>query len=699
MKKKSIKQWSTLWFTVILLLALAVSAGWNYYWTERSAIEQADQHAETCGETISQMLDEWNLDELSQSNKTKLYQKARETLRRICQRYHHDYLYVFTIDPRTNARHYILCVADDDESDQIVLDERNLGSISDEPLDRCELAIMAGASTMQKEIMSSRYGHEVTWLLPYLNDDGSLRAIIGLDYSVQMQRRKVLYDFLLGIVPVVLALGLGFVIQLILLQKRITNPIHAISDSMHRFSQNSSVKPAPLGINTQDEIGEIASSYEKMTEEISTYIGNIEALTRERVETNIQLDIARRIQNGFVPEKTNLCGNGFSCSALTRPARAVGGDFYDCFKRDEKTACIVMGDVSGKGLTAAIFMTVVKTMIREKLRACLGPAQALNEVNDELCSQNPVNLFATVFAGTLDLVSGRLCYANAGHTHPVILGAVPSYLVPDNGIALGLFEDAGLKDSELVLKPGEGILLYTDGITEAVNPEKQFFGEKRLLCVLSGKEEKKPDRGSEGVAAVSGPGSLVSEAKRMANAAGDEANASGVTANAVEGTENAAEAVVNRVRDAVETFCEGYEPFDDAAVLVLLRNNSRQGFLSLPVALSSFEEVRRAVFDLAGDTCEARQFLLACDEALANIVSYSGAESLEFTCTREGGHLVIIFSDDGIPFDPTAEKPKEKDFDLLDSGGMGLSLIRQNVSSLSYERKNGRNELTMRFDL
>ena len=119
---------------------------------------------------------------------------------------------------------------------------------------------------MQKQVISNRYGHEMTWLLPYLDDDGSLLAIIGVDSSLKMEQMHILGNFLRDIIPVALALSLGFLVQLVLLRRRITNPIHAISDSMYRFARDSSVKPEPLGIKTEDEIGEIAVSYEKMTE-------------------------------------------------------------------------------------------------------------------------------------------------------------------------------------------------------------------------------------------------------------------------------------------------------------------------------------------------------------------------------------------------------------------------------------------------
>ena len=298
-------------------------------------------------------------------------------------------------------------------------------------------------------------------------------------------------------------------------------------------------------------------------------------------------------------------------------------------------------------------MAMIKTVIRVKLIAGLSPAETLNQTNDELCVQNPENLFVTAFLAVLDPVGGELCYANAGHTYPMLLKEEPEFLIPESGIVLDMFEDAGIENHTITLTPGEGILLYTDGVTEAVNPERRFFGEQRLLEAL--KEYR----------------------------------------NDVENVES----VILRVSRVVHDFCAGSEPFDDMAVLALIRKEIKRGWRKIPVALSSFDEIKKALFAVIGETPEARRALLACDEMLTNIVHYSKATNLSFLCDKQNDRLRVAFSDDGIPFDPTAVPLEEKEFDVLDSGGMGLSLIRQTASSAHYEWKNDRNILSLFFSL
>nr|MCR4905831.1 HAMP domain-containing protein [Clostridiales bacterium] len=329
MNKRSIRRWITLCFSVILALSVAVTAAWNYYHVYSHIIEESRNAAESCADIVRYSLDYWNIDELLCASDDEQYRNERSTIRTICQSFDFVYVYVYTIDPETEERRFLFCVAGDDGDEAVVLRERYLGAVSDEPLDKWEKALVAGDRKMQMGKVSTQFGDDVTWLVPYLGDDGSLLAVIGMDHNLEVENAKILHDFLFSVIPVVLSLTMGLLVLLILMRRRILRPIHALSESMSSFARDSSRKPEPVGIRTQDEIGEIAASYEKMTGDISAYVNNIEALTKERVETNVQLDIARRIQYGLVPEKTDLGGDGFGLCAITRPAKAVGGDFYD----------------------------------------------------------------------------------------------------------------------------------------------------------------------------------------------------------------------------------------------------------------------------------------------------------------------------------------------------------------------------------
>ena len=653
MKKGTISRWIMRCTVIVLMITVGVSAAANYQINYKGLLKQRTEWAEACNDIVQGQLRHWNFQELFESADSSQYRSVRQIIHRFCSAFQFDYLYVYTLDPETGDRFYYLCVSSEQSLNEFAEKELTMATMTGTKILEGEKAIFAGERDMQQGFIKNRFGSEINWVAPFLDENGQMVALIGMDYDLEDWYYLIWQDFLKDIIPIVLVQLLGLAVLLYLVQRRVVQPIREISDGMTRFARNTRQKPEPLQVHSRDEIGGIAASFDKMAEDISDYVNNIETLTREQVETNVQLDVARRIQYGMVPHEAALSGSGYSVRALTRPAKAVGGDFYDCFQRDPHSVCAVMGDVSGKGVSAAIFMAMSKTMIREKLMAGLAPAEALRQVNGELCAQNPEGLFVTVFASVFDPASGEMRFANAGHTYPVLLTDSPALLIRENGPALGLFEDAELQEETLRLKPGQGLLLYTDGVTEAVNPQKAFFGTDRLL-----------------------------KAVRAVPEGGDRA-----------------EAAIMEVSRAVGLFCDGAEPFDDMAVMSLLCEEQGEKWQPLLVALSAFEEIRQAVFQTVGDTPKTRQALLACDETLANIVNYSGASELAFSCRKEGDRLRVSFRDDGIPFDPTAQETGEKEFHLLDSGGMGLNLIRQTATKWRYERTGERNIFTLDFQL
>jgi len=652
--KKSLNRQITVYFLIILLLTVVVSAAWNYYSTRQSILDMEKSQAEGCVETVSNMLKHYGMAALKGDRTAGEYTYVRSAIRNFCMGFDQDALYLYTLDAQAKSRKVLLAVASNEDLDRAMKQGQDAELLDDSLMDAAEEAVLSGRETLHREEWKTPSGRIYAWLSSFPDPASAEPILICMEYDVELESGHILRDFLEDILLPVAALGVAFLALMFLFRKRIAEPIRLISERMESFARDSSRKPEPLNITSGDEIGEIASSFEKMTEDISTYVNNIEKLTQERVETDVQLEIARRIQNGFVPEKTTLEGKGFSISAMTRPVKGVGGDFYDCFMRDD-CVCIVVGDVSGKGITGAFFMAMIKTVIREKLMAGLSPAETLNQANRELMAQNPVGLFATVFAAILNPGTGELRYANAGHTYPVLLHSADVLLKPENGIALGLFDDAEVVDETMSLAPGQGIFLYTDGVTDALNPEHVPFGTQKLADTLTDHPE----------------------------------------------VSMTAEEIILKVSSAVGEYCAGVEPFDDMAAMVLLMTDehSAGGMRPIPVALSSFAAVKEAVFAEAGDTPETRKALLACDEALSNIVHYSGASDLAFSCKKQGDTLCVRFSDNGIPFDPTAVQTEDKEFELLDSGGMGLNLIRQTVSSARYERKEGRNLFALEFSL
>ena len=237
----------------------------------------------------------------------------------------------------------------------------------------------------------------------------------------------------------------------------------------------------------------------QMEKDIDEYIDNITNITAEKerigaelgVATQIQADMLPRIFPSF-PDKTE-----FELYASMNPAKEVGGDFYDFFLIDETHLGLVVADVSGKGVPAALFMVIAKTLIKN--RALIGgtPAEILSYANEQLCEGNDAELFVTVWFAILDITTGKGIAANAGHEHPIIKRAGGQYelVVYKHSLALATMEGLKIREHEFELHHGDTLLSYTDGVTEATNKDNKLFGTDRLLETLN----KNPDADVYGV--------------------------------------------------------------------------------------------------------------------------------------------------------------------------------------------------------
>ncbi|MCX6934955.1 MAG: SpoIIE family protein phosphatase [Verrucomicrobia bacterium] len=209
----------------------------------------------------------------------------------------------------------------------------------------------------------------------------------------------------------------------------------------------------------------------------------------ERAQVQRDLDLARELQGGLLPKvfPTREEAPGIEIFARLDPAKEVSGDLYDFFPVEPGKICFVVGDVSGKGIAAGIFMAVTRTLIRATAVPGRSPLEILTRVNDQLTKENQANLFVTMILGIVDTRTGRMVYGQGGHNPPIRIPAKgePEY-EPPGGMPLGVFEDAKFGERELNLQMGESLLVYTDGVTEAMNEAKDLFGEERLQQAVKG---------------------------------------------------------------------------------------------------------------------------------------------------------------------------------------------------------------------
>jgi sigma-B regulation protein RsbU (phosphoserine phosphatase) len=214
-----------------------------------------------------------------------------------------------------------------------------------------------------------------------------------------------------------------------------------------------------------------------------------EALEKVNKQISQDLDLAQRMQTAILPAAFPQ-SERFSGYAMMKAARQVGGDFYDYFMIDQRHLAVVIADVSGKGVPAAFFMAIARTVIQGISRESLAPGETMAKANDLVCRENPLELFVTVFYGILDIETGVLRYANAGHNCPYIVshtGEV-SALEGTGGTACGIMEGLPYEEAAITLAPGDALFMFTDGVTEAFDINEQEYGDARLAAALANSE-------------------------------------------------------------------------------------------------------------------------------------------------------------------------------------------------------------------
>ncbi|MFC1576321.1 SpoIIE family protein phosphatase [Candidatus Omnitrophota bacterium] len=290
----------------------------------------------------------------------------------------------------------------------------------------------------------------------------------------------------------VLVLGsIGFLFLLtviVVIAGTITKPLRILARTTKDIAKGNLDFELPP-IKSGDEVGELADSFLYMRGSLKRYIKELTETTKAKERIQSELKIAHDIQMGIVPKKFPPFPQNteFDLYAILYPAKEVGGDFYDFFFVDDVNLCFVIGDVSGKGVPAALFMAIVKTLIKATAKITQNPDEILDRVNKEMGRENESCMFATVFCGFLNIKTGRVLFTNGGHNPPLLIkkGTHPGFMPDPNSAAVGIDEKAVFKKSELVLEPGDEIYMYTDGVTEAFNDKQEMFGDKRLQHEVS----------------------------------------------------------------------------------------------------------------------------------------------------------------------------------------------------------------------
>lgn len=321
-------------------------------------------------------------------------------------------------------------------------------------------------------------------------------ASCGWSLGVLFPRDELMSD-ITSLNHTVFALSLaGFFVLLVLIvgiARTITRPLRALTQTASDIATGNLDIEIPAG-RSRDEVGRLAESFEHMRQSLKEHIRELTETTalNERIES--ELKIASDIQMGLLPKTFPPFPehDEFEVFAFLAPAKEVGGDLYDFFFVDDVHFCFTIGDVSGKGVPAALFMVIARTLIKTKAAMGLGPEDVLRQVNRDLCRDNPSLMFVTLFMGILNVQTGEVVYSSGGHNLPYLISEKKGVLQvkKTEGMALGIVEDGRFDSKKIVLDRGDGLFLYTDGVTEATNIKDEAFTEERLAGGLLGLKDR-----------------------------------------------------------------------------------------------------------------------------------------------------------------------------------------------------------------
>ena len=373
-----------------------------------------------------------------------------------------------------------------------------------------------------------------------------------------------------------------------------------------------------------------------------------------------ELEIAGEIQLSVLPESYKS-SKDIEIIANLKPSKEVGGDFYDYYFLDNDHIAFVIGDVSGKGSPAAMFMMKTITCFKNFISVDKTPSQILKEVNAAVFKGNTNEMFVTAFLGILDLKTGAMKFANAGHNAPVI-GAPGHYklLQCNSGFLMGVLEDIMVKDEEITLNPGDLILMYTDGVTEARNPDGAFYGEHRMLRVLN---QKKYDSIFD---------------------------------------------MHYELKDDIEAFVDKADQADDITYLTILyrAGEFKHGEIIVPAKRESLEKVMPLVNKLSIENKLedwSNKIRIIVDEVFSNIAKYAyngqdGDIYFRVTFSVEKQEMSLTFIDKGVPFNQLEINEKIIDQNYMEKkeGSLGIHIVKNLATCATYNHINGKNILVIK---
>lgn len=353
-----------------------------------------------------------------------------------------------------------------------------------------------------KEILitnNEEYGYLASAYVAILDSNANPVALSSVDVSMDMINHHIRLFILAALLVTLFVLVLSCICYYFYIRKTVLVPTNTLKNATVHLMENKleDLQNFHVDIRSGDEFESLAASFTYMAHQLSNYVKNLSMVTAEKERIGAELDIAKHIQASMLPCIFPAFPDRkeFNIYASMDPAKEVGGDFYDFFMVDERHLAIVMADVSGKGVPAALFMVIGKTLIKDHTTPDNDLGHVFSTVNNMLCEANSEGLFITAFEGVLDLATGEFNFVNAGHEMPFVCkanGDFEAYKIRPGFVLAGM-EDMKYRAGSMMLDVGDKIFQYTDGVTEATNASNELYGMDRLGAVLNKVKSAAPD--------------------------------------------------------------------------------------------------------------------------------------------------------------------------------------------------------------
>ena len=507
--------------------------------------------------------------------------------------------------------------------------------------------------------------HTLTVSVPLLDSNGDVAAIIAADLSVSGINNALVRIISSILIPVAGIMLLTMILFYFITKRKIIEPIVKLQSAAEGIVDHiESDEPVNIDVHTNDEIEMLADSFTGMTDKLREYIKQNETITAEKERIGAELELATRIQADMLPNIFPAFPEriDFDIYAVMTPAKEVGGDFYDFFLIDDTHLALVVADVSGKGVPAALFMMMSKILIQNQVMSGKSPAEALEAVNSQICSNNREEMFVTVWLGILDLETGLLIAANAGHEKPIIRNGNGDFeLFKDrHGFVIGGMDGVKYRNYEIQLEKGSSVFVFTDGLVEATSENDELFGAEKTLEVLNKVKDETP------------------------------------------------ETILKKTEEAVNAFVGAADPFDDLTMLCVKYTGREDGGENEITIENEVSEIAKAVDfvslkteDLPFSFKDRNQIEVAVDEIMSNIVNYAygdkkGKATLKLQTDEEG--IIITVEDSGIPYNPLEKEDPDITLSAEERGigGYGIFIVKKVMDEIAYRHAEGKNILTMR---